>query len=539
MQKLLSLNNIGTKGLNTDVTQWDLPPEFITSGVNFRIFANAIRTSGGYADWSVSPVMFNPGHIMHVGATSGDYWLVAGRTAVYSFDGQNWSDVSSAAGYAGLGPDDELNWTGCMLGKIPIINSPQHSPEYWSPPSPGQLLQPLNFSPTATWDETDKSFQVIRSHKNFLFALNLQEGLNEIPDGYRWSHPADINGLPFTWDETDQSALAGIAQLGGDGGAIIDGQSLRDSFAMYSENSIDILDFTGDEFVWRRRELSNTVGLLSKQCLIEVKGTHFFLADGDIVKNDGNSIESIVHNRIRRQLTARMNTDYYHRSYAVRNNSLKEMWFCVPEEGAEYPNVAYIYNWKDDTWAIRTLPYETSPAVDPLDPPIIDKAVAFSGYGPQSAPTLAWDDWQGTWDSQERVWGSRQRTPLDDTIVGVDGAGSSLLVLDPTDIRNSGPLGTRIERTNFPLEGMRQVTTITRVYPHMQGTEPVQIQFGSQDYAGAPIRWKPAQTFTPGMDRKLDIRTTGELHSWRIQSLGEGNWVMSGMDIEYTPNGVR
>ena len=522
MPKLLSLSNIGQKGLNSDVTQWELPPEFITDGINFRIFANAIRTAGGYADWSFSPIPFNPGFMMHVGATSSNFWLVAGRDAVYAFDGVQWHPVTSAAGY-NIAVNGELNWTGCMLGSTPIINNPQTNPEYWRPVSSGQILQPLDFSPGVPWSETGNSFKVLRSHKNFLFALGLQEGVEELPDSYRWSHPADANQLPFTWDETDKTALAGRAALGGDGGHITDGRSLRDAFCIYSEASIDILDSTNDEFVWRRRELSNTVGLLSKHSLIEVKGTHILLSDGDIVINDGNGLKSLVHNRIRRRLTARMNADFYDRSYAVRNSAMKEVWFCVPEDGAEYPNTAYIYNWKDDSWVIRDLP----------------EGIAFSAYGPQTDPSTIWDDWKGTWDTQQGVWGSRKKTPLNDTIVGVRNDNSSLKTMDASEGRDSGDLGTRIERTNFALEGMRQVTTITRVFPHMEGTEPVQIQFGSHDYAGSPVRWKPVVIFNPSIDRKIDVRTTGELHAWRVQSLGEGNWSMSGMDIEYALAGER
>ena len=522
MQKLLTLNLIGQKGLNTDIPPWDLPPEFLTFGINFRISGSSIQTLGGYADWAKPDTQIFAGRMLHIGATSGDYWLIMARGAIYAFDGETFTDVSSTIGYPGIGLDDELLWTGCMLGQIPIVNNPQAHPEYWSPQSPGQIMQPLQFDAANTWADMGYTMKIMRSHKNFLFALNLQEGIDEQQDAYRWSHPADINGLPFSWDETDPSSLAGKAALGGDGGIIIDGKSLRDAFCIYSENSIDLLDYTGDEFVWRRRELSTTTGLLSKDCIIEVKGRHFLIADGDILMNDGNTLQSLMHNRIRRRFNARMNVDFYNRSYAVRNNVHKEIWFCVPEEDAQYPNIAYIYNWKDDSWAIRDIPEST-----------------FLAYGPQAAPTESWDEWFGTWDSGKGIWGARTRTPLDDTIVGIVAADSSLKIMDAQDSTDAGAIGTRIERVDFPLGGQRQVTSISRVYPHIEGTEPVRIQFGSQDYPGGPVRWKPGVDFTPNIDRKVDIRTTGELHCWRIESLGVGHWTFSGMDIEYTESGVR
>ena len=65
------------------------------------------------------------------------------------------------------------------------------------------------------------------------------------------------------------------------------------------------------------------------------------------------------------------------------------------------------------------------------------------------------------------------------------------------------------------------------------------IQIGSQDYAGAPVRWKQETTFNPQTQRKIDVRTTGELHCWRIKSIDGDSFEMSGMDIEYENSGAR
>lgn len=522
MPKKLQIYNVGSKGINTDVAPWDLPPEFISYGFNFKIFKNSILSAGGYANWSSPPTEFQPGLLFPVKSESGYYWVVAGRSGVYAFDGSAWHNISSGA-YSGLGVNDEFNWTNCYLGQIPIINNPQHYPEYWSPASPGQLLQPLNWSPGVTWQDRGITAKVIRSHKNFLFALNLQDGADAQADSYRWSTAADINGLPFTWDETDISALAGVASLGGDGGEIIDGLSLRDSFCIYSSDSIDILDYTGDEFVWRRREFSNTVGLLNKNCIAEVKGMHFFMTNGDIIMNDGNSLTPILRGRLQRQFNSRINSNYYNRSFVTENVNSKEIWFCVPQEGTDYPSVAYVYNWIDDSWAVRDLPPDT----------------AFASYGLEMQAPLIWSGWGGTWDSQLSQWSSNNSVLLDSSVIGITRNPAQLKLIEPKEQRDSGDLMSIIERTDYPLEGVNDASTLVKLYPHIRGTNPVSIQVGSQQIAGGPISWKPAQTFTPGVDRKLDVRTTGLLHAWRISSIGTGNWEFSGMDLEYEDTGVR
>src|SRR5210317_1800554 len=522
MTEELVLTNIGLKGLSTDPAPWSLPPEYITYGTNFRIFAGSVVTDGGETLWGTAPANFYPSYPFHVGSTSGDFWLIAGRDAIYVFDGTAWTDLSSVAGYGSLSAGDERLWSGCMLGQIPVLSNPQHVPEYWAPQVTTQVMQPLDFDAVNTWADNNYGCRVMRSHRNFLFALSLIESASELYDSYRWSHPSDINGLPASWDETDDSFLAGKASLGGNGGRIIDGASLRDAFCIYSENSIDILDYTNDEFVWRRRELSATAGLLSQQSMVEVKGVHFFLSNGDILKNDGNKIDSVAHNRIRKDLSNRIDVDNFDRSYAVKNDRLKEIWFCVPEAGEDYANIAYIYNWKDDSWAIRD----------------IVANIATAGYGSQSSPGQTWDISGETWDNDKSVWGSSTATPIDDTIIGANPVDHTLYVLDPRQSPDND-FNSVIERTNFPLLGQRQVTTITRVYPHIDGNSDLSIQFGSQDYPNGAIRWKPAITFNPSTQRKIDVRTTGELHAWRISSLGKGTWSMSGMTIEYVPAGLR
>ena len=524
MPEILTLENIGLKGLATDPQPWSLPPEFITFGINYRIFAGAMIAKSGFNLWTTAPVNFNPGHLIHAGSTSGDYWVVAGRDAIYAWDGVTWFDISSVTGYAPLNANDELLWTSCLLGQFPILNNPQTTPEYWAPPSPGNPMLPLPFEPGVTWDDLGFTATIFRSHKTFLFALGLREGGIDYLDSYRWSHPADANDIPVTWDETNDAFLAGRASLGSDTGAIIDGRSLRDAFAIYSEQGINILDFTNDEFVWRRRELSSTVGLLAKNSLVEVKGSHFFIGDGDILKNDGNSITSIAHNRMRRELIARIDVSNYDRSFSVRNDALKEIWFCIPEIGESYPTIAYIYNWKDDSWAVKELPDN----------------IAHANYGSQTEGDETWDGTPDleTWDTQNRRWGAATLSPLDDTVVGANPVTGTLYLLDPSGAPDED-FGSRVERTDFPLLDVREVTTITRVYPHIQGEGDLSIQFGSQDYPGAPVRWKPAVIFNPSQDRKIDIRTTGELHAWRFQSLGKTTWQLSGFTIEFERSGKR
>ena len=521
--RIQQIDNIGTKGINTDITPWSLPPDFITRGMNFRASDNAIMSSGGSNLWSTSPENFDAGRIMHVRSTSGDYWMVMGSDKVYAFTGGTWHDISNPDGYIGTQANAGALWTFCKLGKIPVINHPLHYPEYWAPVSTGQTLQSLEFAPGETWKDKGITAKVMRSHKNMLIALNLQEGADEAPNAYRWSHPADVNGLPFTWDETDRSALAGRAQVGGQSGALIDGLSLRDSFVLYSENAINMLHLMLDEFVWRRVEVSQTTGVFAKDVVTEVRGIHYFITDGDIVSFNGNTLKSIINNRLRRRMQANMNVSAYKNSYIVRNTVRNEIWFCVPEDTAELPNIAYIYNWQNDSWSLRELPED----------------IAFANYGAQAVPQVTWNNWQGTWNSQLSPWSNSQLSPMDDTVIGVKPTPSELHILDPYASPSDNSFNTVIERTNYAIGGLRQTVHVSRIFPKLEGGGTVKITLGAQDYPNSPVRWKPSQIFDINTDRKLDIRVTGELLAYRIESASSSGFRLSGIDFEYALAGER
>ena len=265
MYKLVNLNQFALKGINSDLIPWDLDGSYLTEISNVRIANNQIYPNGGYSTWATLPIDFVPGMIMPVGSISGSFWMIPGLDAVYVYDGTILSDVSNPAGYAGV-TDADL-WTGCMLSRIPVINNPGSFPEYWSPQQAGILMQDLPWDAGQTWRDVGEICRIMRSHKQYLFALNLQSGAQEIPDGVRWSSPADINGLPETWDPLDVTNYAGLTQLGGDGGDIVDGLSLRDAFVVYREGAISIFDFVGGPFVWRIRHMSQSAGLVAIESL--------------------------------------------------------------------------------------------------------------------------------------------------------------------------------------------------------------------------------------------------------------------------------
>ena len=372
-----------------------------------------------------------------------------------------------------------------------------------------------------TWQAKGLSAKVIRCHKNFLFALNLSLSGVAQATSYRWSHPADVNALPYTWDETDLSAIAGIASVGGDMGDLVDGLTLRDNFMLYSQRGISVLSFVGGDLIWARTVLSISYGLLAKNCVVESKGYHYFLSDGDILKTDGNSIVSVLHNQMQTQLVNNIDPVYYINSFAFYNPVTFEIWFCIPQVNHTLPNIAFVINTQDDLVSMRSIP-DTTTGIN---------------FGPNLQTPILWSNVLGYWEQNAKNWTYDPTSIFSRTIVATNNVNSAIISLELDDAET--PQNTILERLSFPLEGQEVVTTTQSVFPHIVSQDPVLIRLGSQQFVGDAVTWKEPVLFDPNTMRKVDIRTTGKLLSWRISSTGMLPFTLTGLDIQYVLNGLR
>lgn len=537
MLNLVSIDGLGNVGLNTDLPAWDLPPSAITDGVNFRTQNGAITTNGGSSLWFNSESLTDIGFAISLGDRFDDVIVLCALSGIYAFDGETLTQLLDLS----LTPVADIRgWSGCLSGSIVYVNHPELGAYYWVPQlAPVNPVNYLPFNATQDWDSNTlgRYGRVIRAHRNILFMLNMNETISSvdtpIPDSYRWSHPSDINSVPPSWDDTDPLFLAGFAELGDDTGRIVDGLSLRDSFVIYSEKGINVLELTDDVFVWTRRQYSTTAGLLSRDCVIEVNGYHYYLTNGDVYIFDGSNSKSVMQDKIRKHLQANLSHDTYKNSFAVSNLNYKEIWFCVPRTGSTYPNIAYIYNWDTSCWSIRNLP----------------ENISFGLYGSKSSGAILWQTLedmspQPIWQDYAASWGTATFSPFDDTVIVTTINGELL------DVDISGSIGasigdassypnTMVQRSNLVLNGSLKTTTINAIFPKIIGGAPVRIYIGSQDYPNSPITWKNHVVYNPNTDRKVNVRSTGNFHAWKVESIDGGQFTISGMDIEYASAGQR
>ena len=515
---LVKIRDMGANGINSDLAPWDLPPNTLTDGRNFRVMAGKVQASGG----SQLLLKGARGHIGHVDQTTDfegtNQWILCHSKGVDTLYNREFIGI-----YDATQDVDPYQWTTCQIGQVTFLNHPSIGPLYFT--DWNSISEPaidLPWAPGQTWEQAGMACRQLHSHKNFLFALGMTENGEYYEDRVRWSNPCQPNGIPYTWQEPfeDRSSIAGFVTLGR-GGMVVGAESLRDSFVIYSDSAINVLDYTGDALVWRRRTLSQTAGLVSERSLVEVGGRHFIISHEDIIMFDGNQAESMLHNRLRRRFAQTLNEDARFNSFAVDNKMTSEIWFCVAEAGHDEPNCAYVFNYRDASWAIRDLS--------------TTRDFSHATFGYQPVEVLNWEDFNRPWQGERTTWANANRQNFDSVIIGV--SGDEVHNIDtqyPDD-----DLTTFVERVSMPMQGHEDVTMLSRIYPQVEGNTPVDISVGSHHYAGDGAKWKKPVTFDPKADRKVDIRTTGELHAFRVEGPTDGNFNLSGLDIEFQPGGSR
>lgn len=513
----LNITKYPVAGIIADVNAVELGESYLTHVSNARMSNGGITPTGGYKHLEDLDAGIVPQYIQPVTTPSSSGWIIACESDILMY---------KTVGSTSIKPSDTMHvsapydWSGVNLSSIPIINHEAIGPHYLGA-SESKLL-PLPWSSGKTWSEMHQSCKFIAAHKQYLFALGLTDNNKEIPDGVRWSSPADVGDIPATWDPIDTTNVAGLVTLGGTGGAIVSGLSLRDSFVVYRTNGISIFEYVGGIYVWRIRHLSSNVGLISPHGVVDVNGTHYFISDGDIYMNDGNTVHSIANDRIRSRLNA-VSKSSYRSAFAIHHQQKKEVWFCLPI-GDTKPKFAYIYNYEYDSWMMR-------------DFDCINAAI-----GTLTAEDSIWDNSHEEWNASNKTWYDNATSPYDTSMLGIRqvGTGYSLFIIDVPVGFNTEAFSTIIERTDIPIGGIGVVNTIQRIYPRVTGNSNISIQLGCQFEPGGPVYWKPPVLFEPNKDRKVDVRSTGSLHAYRITSTDStANFILTGLDFEYVEAGTR
>jgi len=519
----ISIDNLGSKGIVTDINPYNLPPEAFTSGRNIRFLDDHCARMSGEENVFPSPITA-PYWATPVASPSGYFWVYGGLDKIGVYNGTTHTNITRATG-GNYSADEDLNWNGGTLSGILVMNNGVDVPQFWATPSIGTKMADLT-----NWPATYRCGFIV-PFKNYLIALNMTQGANLYPHRVLWSHPADPGAVPVSWDIADATKDAGEWDIGsivsgGINGALVLGNSL----VIYKENSMHVMQPSGNQYIFRFDDLLLNYGLASPRGMTHIpwQRQHFVYVGDDLIVHNGQQARSVLTARQRRTLLNSIDGTNYKRSFTVLNRNTQEIWFCYPEESQSMATRAIVYNYETGTIGDRDL-----------------NSVAHIASGQVNDGSVeTWDSDSAVWKSDSSVWDDRSFSPSDRALLLVRPSSSgkfrkadSSFQFDGVDypafVEKQGLSIIGKDRQGAPKVDLVHRKIIRRVWPKMEGGK-VTVRLLSQEDLNGPVAYSDAMEFDPSVDRYLDPPTpvSGLLLGIRFESADDSDWRLHGYDME-------
>jgi hypothetical protein len=434
---------------------------------------------------------------------------------MFALQGSGLTEITPPGAVASSEP---FVWSGAGLATEAIIHDGRMPPWHWPDMNPANQLVPLVNWPAGVTAYT------LRSFKQYLIALAVTKDMVFYPTMVKWSHPADPGGVPISWDETDPTKDAGEHVLAETPGQCIDALPMRDTMLIYKQDSVWGMQYIGGVFIFKFYKIFGDWGIPMRNCAVEyISGKHFCFTGSDLYIHDGNSSKSVVNGRLKsilRNITADQLTTCHCAVHAIEN----EVWFCWRRtmDGYQAADTALVYNYVDDTTALRALPntrYVAAGLVDPF------------GTGSEFWATNPF-----TWATSTTAWSEFASMPSIKRLLGL--GEMSILWMDGGTFALNGNFAER-QHLGVPIRSgqppdLSAVKFMSRFWPRLKGPTGAQIEItlGSCDSVAEPTKWKTPIIYTIGVSRKVDCTLTGKLLAVRVRSLNNAPWVYLGMDAD-------
>jgi len=500
-------------GINRDINPVDLPPTVWTEAGNMVSRPKGMERAAGYAEIFPTP-LFAPYFLLYTPQLGTSYWLYAGTNNIAVIDDLAvHTDVTPA----------ELNntvqtegWTGGNLNGIAVINSIENDPFYWFQGigATAEVLPGLR---------PDTRYRVMRPFKYHLVGLGVTDGGGDFRDAVHWSHAADPGQVPATWVPAPDNE-AGDNVLSDENGEIIDGLALRDSFYIYKQDSVYEMSYAGGSAVMRFRKVFGTVGVLARNCIVRVKGSHVVLGNGDIYQHDGQNIQSLCEGRVKRDFFALIDNVNYRNSFAAYLEAREEVWFCVPETGQTAPSAALVWNVVTNEWGIRSLPQ-------------VDYAAA--GIIEDPTESQAWDDDAQPWNEDVTLWSQTTLSSTDDALLLADATAGKLYKADVGVTRDGEPYHSQLSRLGLDLGEPNRLKAIRRIWPRITAPNgiPFTLQLYGQTDLYADVEVLGAYPFLTGEKNGVAVNENTRYLGLQIKTEESINWDCSGADVDFDIRG--
>ena len=509
-------NQAGAVGVIYDQPPWELPPQAWSDSTNIRFRDGAAEAFDGQSQVFGTPL--GPAYrVMPVSTGREYFWVYTGINNIWATDGGAHADITSVSN--SYSATDNLYWNGGAFNNFLVLNNGREAPASWSPNLANQT------TPLANWEAGLKA-DVIRPFKNYLFALRCEESGVYNPRLLRHSNGATIGSLPSSWDYTDPNEDTGRVEFGQTTDSLVDALPLRDSLVIYKQNYTWAAQYVGgvdNPFIYR--QVFAQAGMLSEWCAAAFEGKHVVLTTDDLIVHDLNQSQSIVDKRMRRWLFSQINPSEYKNCFVVPNFKNREIWVCFPTSGETFPQLALVWNWAENTTAVREIGFEC---------PHMNWGIVNPGTGTTfDADTGSFSEGTGAFDGQAF-------NPVVTSILMTDPAWPRLVQTDDTGTLDGVTFTKRLTREALPFDDFLRYKRILRVFPKLISVsgETFNIFIGTRDTFEDDVVWSQPETYTVGTDAFVNFRESGRIIDLRIEYNGTQNFRLHGFDIEWDADGL-
>ena len=292
-----------------------------------------------------------------------------------------------------------------------------------------------------------------------------------------------------------------------DGSSIVTAVRSRNAVLVWTDTSLNALQFVGAPFVFNLTQIGANCGAVSLHSAVDVNGTAFWMSQNSFFKFDGAiskmpcSVQDYVFNDF--SITNRPET------YAAVNSEFNEVtWFYVSENSAQIDRFVS-YNYLEDCWSTGSLARTTW-----IDYGVYQKPYA-TGYSTTDLGTSP-------------------------SVLGVT-AGASTIFQQETGFDDvNAAIDAFIESGDFDIADGQPFLHIGRGIPNFKdlaGSVDVKLKFKTYPSSTTPTTITRTVTATT---EKFDLRGRGRQANVRIESDAVGdNWRYGTLRLDVQPDGGR
>jgi hypothetical protein len=510
-------------GFISDIAPYAVPAESWTLTRNVRFQgSSAERFGGSRLIYTEAEAYIGAPEFAFTTVLNGLVWMLyGGAWGVGVTNGTNHYDVTPAdwlpIAVAGT-------VTGGTINNIICFNHVACPPYYWDGAIVAGSVKPL-----PGWPANTKA-NLLRPFRQHLFAGDIQSAGGRQQDLLLFSDAAPVGAVPPTWTASATNQ-AGSLVLADGLGAVVEMAPMHDYAICYKQTVAYAIRWVGRPYIYTFQRLAAAVGAISQNAVAVLRGSHAVISIGDIVLVDGATARSLVDQRTRKAIFQNFNVAAAAVACNVHNPARSEVWFGLPTSGSSAVNLAAVWNYNTDKWALRTLPELTA-----LGLTVVRGASSGGGGGEiWDTQTQAWQDTAGAWSGVQ--YGETQVK-----VIGCGPAHAGIIGFDLADLELGQPFEGWMERKTMPIGGTAKVKHIQAIFPRLTATQgsTMLVRIGVQMETSDPIQWDAETTFTVDPERAvkgIPVLRQGKFLSIQMRSSQADPWTMDGFGVEYQERG--